>query len=408
MDKKRIIFAILFIIVTILLGYLMYRVFFAKKTPKPPTPQTQEQLPGGQFPIIGEGGQPGQIVTGTIQLPTAGFVPPQTPALPPPPAQTPLVQKLANDIVVSPAADSFGGAKFYNAQDGKFYRLLPDGTLALLSDDVFFGVENVSWSPKTEEAIIEYPDGANIYFDFETKKQVTLPKHWENFSFSPTATKIAAKSIGLSPETRWLITADPQGNNITLVEPMGQNADKVDVNWSPNQQIVATSLTGKPMGGNREQVLMIGLHGEVFKAIIAEGQFLDSAWSKTGEKLLFSSYSTASDYKPELWISNAAGDLIGTGRKPLGLNTWAEKCTFADDRFVYCAVPKTLPTGSGFEQSLADAIEDDLYKIDTQTGIKSKLLLEEGHVIDTILVNGDTDALYFTDKNQKGIFTIAL
>ncbi len=72
--------------------------------------------------------------------------------------------------------------------------------------------------------------------------------------------------------------------------------------------------------------------------MVVEGRDFREKWSPTGQKMLYSVYSIRSNFKPELWIVNAEGNNIGTGRKLLNLSTWADKCTFADDRFVYCAV----------------------------------------------------------------------
>ena len=173
--------------------------------------------------------------------------------------------------------------------------------------------------------------------------------------------QIASKSIGLArkPLAR---TADPQGKSINN-RAAGRNADKVVVNWSPNKQIVATTATGEPQGADKQEILFVGLQGENFKSIIVEGRGFESQWSGTGKKLLYSVYSARSDYKPELWIVNAEGDSIGTGRKMLNLNTWSEKCAFTDDRFIYCAVPTQMQTGAGFAPGLADTTNDKIYKL---------------------------------------------
>ncbi len=405
MDKKRLLIAILFLLACLGLGYLLYRVFFAKEKTVPAA--TRPPITTGILPTAKEGGAitpTGEEVGG---LPTAITVQPT--AKPPTTASTAFALKQAIDMpIVGVAKDATGAAKFYNQIDGKFYRLLPDGSLKEMTDQVFYNVEKVTWSPIKNESIIEYPDGANIYYNFDTKKQVTLPQHWEEFSFSTLGDKVAAKSLGLSPENRWLITADVDGKNISLVEPMGENADKVIVDWSPNQQIVATSLTGEPLGDDRQELLFVGLHKENFRSAIIEGRALQTSWSPSGAKLLYNVHSARSDFKPELWVVNASGDNIGTGRTLLNLNTWVDKCAFVDDRFVYCGVPTTLDAGSGFAPSLADSTPDKIYKIDLQSGIKTELTLVENHTIKNMFLGNNNKALYFTDKNQPGLFSLSL
>lgn len=414
MDKKRLLAAGIFLVVAGLLGYALYRVFFAPKTPAGQTgvTGTRPTSTGGIFPSAGQGNTTGQTVPPNTGLPNTGSTGGtgqtgggttngQGGA-----GATPRVTQPITSRIVSADISPQGGMQFYNAQDGKFYRLDANGNPVPLSDQVFYNVNKVTWSPKKEETIIEYPDGSNIYYNFNTKQQVTLPKHWDEFSFSPDGNKIAAKSLSLAPENRWLLTAAPDGSSIKLVEPMGENADKVIVDWSSNEQVVALSRTGDPMGSDRQQVLLVGLNKENFRGLTVEGRGLETEWSPSGSKLLHSVYSSTSDFKPQLWIVNATPDSVGENRRLLDVNTWASKCAMADDRFVYCGVPERLDTGSGFAPDLANQTPDRLYKIDTATGIKTEIPLENNYTIGSIKLDADGKSLYFTDKNQAGLFKV--
>ena len=408
MDKKRIVLAMIFAVVCVALGYLMYRIFFAKKTPPAQTTktsQTQQTSKSGILPSAQEGQS---SATKVGKLPSAQTIS-QTGAgkITTPTSRYP-IKKLSDAPIIGAKIDTSGSAKFYNTIDGQFYRSDKNGQIQKLGDEVFYNVQKVTWSGTENESIIEYPDGSNIYYNFDTKKQISLPKHWQDFSFSPLGDKIAAKSMGLSEENRWLISADPQGKQISLIEPLGKNADKVTVDWSPNKQIVALSNTGEAMDADRQEIYFIGQHQENFKSIIVEGRGMESQWSPQGKKLVYSVYSARSNYLPELWMVNAEGENIGTGRKMLNLNTWSNKCAFKDERFLYCATPQKLNKGAGFAPGLADNTPDNLYKIDLETNIKSEINLDEEHVIKSMYVSPDGKTLYFTDKNQDGLFNIPL
>ncbi len=419
MDKKRLALIIGFIIICILLGYAIYRVFFRTSTNTTPPIDNGITGTGGTFPLGSDRETPPITSTTTGQLPSGttsqgvsgsgtgsqGFQNPLATT----PGSNPLINALVTSPIASAAPGSNNSARFYNQNDGKFYAVDSTGQVRALSNTVFYNVSDVAWSPRTNESIIEYPDGSNIYYNFDTNTQVTLPKHWESFSFSNEGSKISAKSIGLSPDNRWLVTSDPMGNNITLVEPLGNNADKVIVDWSPNRQVVALSTTGEPLGQN-QQLLLIGEYQENFKSIEVAGRGLQTQWSPQGSKLLHSVYNSRNDYKPELWIVDATPDTAGNNRKPLGINTWASKCTMADERTVYCGVPETLESGAGFAPEIANFTPDRIYKIDTTTGIRTELELEDStaHVVDTMFVSSDGSTLFFTDKNQNGIFSIPL
>lgn len=409
MDKKRLGFIILFVLSVLVIGYMIYRVFFAVNPP-PVTPDETPTTnpPIGQFPT-GSGGSntPGTNpnTDGTGQLPVSGGVFSTPGGSGGPVTVNHVTSDYVTSVAVAPLAT---GLRYYNRQDGHFYHVLPNGVPELLTDEIFYNVDKVTWSQNQNTSILEYPDGANIFYDFTSKQQVTLPKQWEDFSFSPDGNAIAAKSIGLSPENRWLIAANPDGTNIALIEPLGDNGDKVTVNWSPNKQIIALSATGDPLGADRQKILMIGQNGENFRALTVEGRDMQSLWSPSGQKILYSVYNAANDFKPALWIDRGDGDNIGTDRKLLNVNTWANKCTFGDDRFVYCGVPRTLAKGAGFAPQIANNTPDDLYRIDTNTGFRTSISLTEDHVIDTISVDPTNHQLYFTDKNTPGIFSVNL
>lgn len=404
---KKILLIISLILITILLGFGLYYLF-SKTIPKEAAPPAKEGVPGAVVPgftpsgerIVTTTGPDGQIITTT--LPTAGVVPSVGQGF----YQAETVTKIVTQPVAFPAINNSNGEmRFYNESDGKFYRVKGDGTVENLSEKVFYGVSQTTWANKSDKAILEFPDQSKIIYNFEKDKQYTIPSHWEEFSFSPDDDKIAAKSIGYSSENRWLITVGDDGTGTNLIEPMGDNADKVTVSWSPNRQVVAFSKTGaNDLGAYRKEILLVGQNSENFKSITVEGLGFDSQWSPTGQKLLYNVYSPNSDFKPELWIVNSSGDYIGSGRELLKLNTWADKCTFADDNTLYCAVPRSLPQGAGISPNIANGTPDDLYKIDLTNGFKTVINLDGDYSIENIYFDKNENKLLFSDYNQSGLF----
>lgn len=408
MDKKRIFLIIGFLILVVILGFALWFVFFRDTTPQAqPTPDGPTPIiptDDGAFPQAGIGAGTATTTPGETALPSAGFDITQPGAVAP--AAT--VSQVVDIAVLGANPNSTGGANFYDRGNGLFYRVDENGRIQELSDDVFYNVENVVWSPTANESIIEYPDGSNIYYNFETKEQVTLPKHWEDFSFSPQGDKILSKSLGFSPENRWLVASNPDGTGVTPLEALGTNEGKVIVDWSPNQRVVALSRTGAQLGEDRQELLFVGQHGENFPSVIVEGRGLETQWSNKGEKLLYSVYNARSNFRPELWVVNSQIDTIGADRRLLNINTWADKCAFENDRYVLCGVPTSLDAGSGFAPALADQTPDQLFRIDTQTGIRTQIPLGDTHTIDSIFYNEQEGAVYFTDKNKAGLFQARL
>ena len=317
---------------------------------------------------------------------------------------TELNKTKSSDVVLSSDGKNL---QYYNNDDGKFYYIDSKGIINSMSDKIFHDVEKTTWSSGGNQAILEYPDGSNIVYNFDTGKQVTLPKHWEDFDFSSSGDKIAMKSIGLDPSNRYLATSNSDGSRAKVIDKIGNNADDVYPSWSPNDQVVALFTEG--IDFNRQEVFFIGQNGENFKSTVIEGRGFQPQWSPDGQKLLYSVYSSNNEMKPSLWLVNSQGEEIGTERKSLRIETWAEKCNFNNASEIYCAVPNELEEGAGLFPELAKNTIDKLYRIDVNTGAKKLIAVPENdYNISNIIISEDGKYLYFTDEKTSRIHKINL
>ena len=140
-----------------------------------------------------------------------------------------------------------------------------------------------------------------------------------------------------------------------------------------------------------------------------EGRGLQSKWSTDGNTLLYSVYNSVDEMKPRLWIVDANVDQIGENRRSFNLQTWANKCTYATDTEIYCAVPEELQAGAGLFPELADRTKDNLYKIDLKTGTQKLIAIPDGaYNVSQILVPENQNNLYFTDKSTGMIYKVSL
>ncbi len=413
---KKVFFILLFFAVVFLAGYLLWIFFFKPTTVIIPSGEITG-VPSG-LPSAGLGGEIGGEITGTGNLPGGDEITPgsggltgsgRDPNLPSEIAEGGLTKtELATNVPISnPTTGGSSQVQYYNPIDGKFYRLDENGQATVMSDTVFHNVKDVVWAPDKDRAILEYPDGNKILYNFSTEKQVTLPKHWEDFSFSPSSDQIVAKSIGLDPENRWLMVSSDDGSNAKAIEAIGNNANTVYPSWSPNNQIVAMYTKG--IDFDRQEVYFLGLNEENFKSTVIEGRGFQSQWSETGNNLLYSVYHSRDNLNPRLWIVNASSDTIGQNRQSLDLQTWANKCTFASETEIYCAVPDTLERGAGLFPELADKTKDSLYRIDLTTGAKQLIAVPDGaYNISQIVVPDDQNYLYFVDKKTDLMYKVRL
>ncbi|MDD4900862.1 MAG: hypothetical protein PHS62_01965 [Patescibacteria group bacterium] len=405
---KKIFVAAALALAVIIIGYLLYAVFF-----KPSQPQVNLENPAatttagrGNLPLTQTGaGQPVQLGQGQGGLTTGTGE--TTPA-------SATARGGLTEVTALNQAASLGAALaangddllYYNGQEGKFYRVTKDGKITLLSDTVFHNVEKITWSPDRTKAILEYPDQAKIIYDFKNNKQITLPSHWQDFAFSPDGSKIVMKSLAESADNRWLAVVNSQGTEAKKIAPLGDNDETVYPSWSPNNQTVAMYTEGATF--NEQNVFFVGLNNENFKALKIAGRGFEFAWSPQGDRLLYSVYTSDNGLKPELWIANAQGDSIGSGRTNLELQTWADKCTFSGSN-LYCAVPQELAEGAGLSKELAQNTKDNLYQIDVRTGAKKLVAVPDGgYTMSDLIVSDDGGYLYFTDQNTGKINQIKL
>jgi len=414
---KKLLLIIGFLGIVIVIGYFIWRLFF-QTAPQPVIPMDNNLITGGDFPTVGPNTSTGLIPGDSSGLPTsplptgdiANLIAQDNTIYNPGPIAVGGVTKtetVNRNPSLNLTLNSEGQLQYYDRREGKFYKLNSDGTKTSLSDKVFHSVKNVTWSPTNDKAIIEYPDGSKIVYNFTTQKQVTIPSHWQDFSFSTSGDKLISKSIGMNTADSWLIISNDDGSQATALEKIGNQHPSVYSAWSPNNQMVAVYTEG--LDFNRQEVFFVGLNGENFKSTIIEGRGFQPKWSTNGTDLLYSVYNSNDDFNPRLWVVSASSDAIGENRRQLNLQTWASKCTFASNNDLYCAVPDKLPKGAGLLPELADQTQDSLYKIDLTTGSQKLIAVPDGsYNISQIAVPAEQDYLYFTDKYSGSIYQIKL
>lgn len=418
LNWKRILFIIGFIAIVILVGYLLY--YFFLKPALPPTGQVNVNingepgiLPGANvnanIPVVTNinGALPGSQTNTNIGPPAE--LPPST-EIASPTAQGSLTQTsaLTSGQAFQPTLSADGNNTiFYDRNSGMFYQVSADGRTTALSDQIFYDVENITWAPSKDKAVLEYPDGANIIYDFKNKKQVTLPNHWKDFSFAPDSEQLVFKSMGLNDENRWLAITNSDGSQAKKIELLGDKDETVYPSWSPNNQIIAMYTEDQDF--NQQNLYFVGLNDENFKGTIIEGRGFEGKWSTNGDKLLYSVYNSAIGYRPLLWIVSAQGEKIGSNRRSLQLPTWADKCNFSDNNTVYCAVPRNMPEGAGIFADDLDIYPTDIYKVDLNSGFLTRVAIPQGdHNVDNILISQNQKYLYYTNKNDGRLYKINL
>ena len=415
---KRLILIILFVAFVVGAAYLLYTFFFRDMTGPDITGGSITTTDNtGRLPQAGSGSNINPAGNATGSLPIGSDTASSSPSFVanPNPNVTPTAVGRVTEtsrLVSGPTVgqtinNKTGQVQYYNPADGKFYGVDQNGKTSPLSNKVFHNVNTVTWSNDGNKAVLEYPDSSKVVYDFANKKQVTLPKHWEDFDFSANSEQLVMKSLGMDRDSRYLAITNSDGSGGKIIEYIGDNDKRVYPSWSPNNQIVGRYTEG--VDYDRQTVYFLGLNNENFKSTVIPGRGFQQQWSPDGNRLLYSVYYSENQMKPMLWIVDASGSQIGNNRQMLNVQTWAEKCTFANSNELYCAVPTSLDYGAGFLPSLSDQTPDQIYRINTQSGTKQLIAIPQDDVtIDSLFVSPDGNNLYFTDKNNGSINKIKL
>ena len=403
MNIRRIGLIASFVLIVLLLAFGLYALFFRTST----TPGTTNTNTPGQLPGV----TPGQIpTTGTTSTPSTNF---PTTGTVDTVASGGLTQvtDYSSDSVVSPKPTG-SGVVYFQPNSSQFMLLNADGKSQAYSDPIFFGVDNVTWSPVKQQAILEYPDGSNIFYDFTTKKQITLPKELESFAIDPSGTAIAAVWKGDSANNQWLVTSNTDGSNLKLVEPIsGTKGLDLQVTVSPDNKLIG--LYHHAVGTDSQEVVPIGKNGENIKSFTVDGLKFSGSWSPAGDHLLYNASNARDGFKPRLWITEGSAADLGYSQTDLQLQTWADKCTFSrgGDQ-IFCAVPTELPDGAGLYPSLADTVPDVFYRIDLTSGVRVPLAIPAGsqqlYNAASVFLSSDESVLYFTDRSTGRLHSIQL
>ncbi len=394
---------------TVILIVLIILLFSAGKKPAPlqPTAPSNGTLPNtgnATYPAPNvlnstSGATGGQQSSGT----TAGNIPSSSNQLPTNTVSQ--IIQLSKEPAIGAVYDpSSGHIKYYLQKNGWVISSLPDGSNAVtISDTTISGIQQVVWSPSTTKVILFLQDGTKELYDYSTHQ--------------PTFLKNGVSAVGFSPDggsVAFYDNTDPAtpATDILNLSSMNQQQISSDIflepafSWKGNNLFVR-SVT--PNLYRRPKNLDVYNTSTQKWSNIFNGVYgFSDAVSPNGNTILYSQTQVYGQ-NLDLFVHSATTG----GERDLQLATIPEKCAFASNTLVYCAVPNSWPSFPQLPEDYTDGsiqTTDSFWAIDLTNGQKFEILkssaLSDKFDAEHLIVAGNY--LIFTNKYNHLLYALKI
>ncbi|MBI2064947.1 MAG: PD40 domain-containing protein [Candidatus Yanofskybacteria bacterium] len=279
------------------------------------------------------------------------------------------------------------GVTYFEKNTGKLFEFnFEDNEERVVSEIILPNFLSSAWSPVKREALSLFysPSGNRIkYYSYDTGKITDLDKNIRSAAFSPDGSLM----VYYLTESKNTESPNPVGK-VYLSQTDGAYPKKIldtrildlEISWPIKDKISFSTPSA--------EVFLLTEAGGLTK-LLESKPGLDTKWSKTGSKLLFSYFTDPGRPSTSLWLKDIESGL----ERDLGISTTASKCAWSiDNTAVFCAIPKTPSV-------------DEIYKINTDTG-SQELLAEPNMPIASLLLTSLENHLLLISAADEKLYGI--
>ncbi len=300
---------------------------------------------------------------------------------------------------------------FVDKSTGNFYEISDQNELLRLTNETILEIGEVYWGKDNtgERVILRSSSAGQI-----TNLNSLIKNSTNNAGLSELTSQVLSsdiKAIVIAPNKTKFFTLETAGDGIIgyLNDWTGKNKQKIwsfpfgdwQVAW-PKDNIV--SLTTTPSGNDSGYLYFLNPTTGTLTKILKGVTGLTTKVSPSGQKLIFSRHNSG---KLSLYLYE-----IDTKKtSSVGLNTLPEKCLWADDNTLYCAVPRSIPSGLYPDDWYQGKITftDDIWKIDTKQKTVILLVVTKGsYDLVNLIVAPKRGWLYAINKPDNSIQSFSL
>ncbi|OGE79718.1 MAG: hypothetical protein A2660_03060 [Candidatus Doudnabacteria bacterium RIFCSPHIGHO2_01_FULL_45_18] len=310
---------------------------------------------------------------------------------PPPETSQPVIEKVLDEITISPVASFDGNAIWYFNAEGRLFRVNLDGSgisefpLPQLDEN---RLRRILWPKTGSDFIAVTGSGGNeikSFYDSVLKNYLKLPENIQSLDWLPDSKRVVYIWKSSDNVSQQLVMADGDGSGYTPVK---------DVFWP--DLIVKAGPDGKTVlmyratvPGETNKIYDINLDTGVIKTTLEAGKNTGAVWLPLGSKFIFAQRSVTAF--PKLFLY----DFITRQATDLDLSTNLDKITFdKDGKYLYAAVPKP------------DNSSDNFIRVDLATFQKETYFepTESVHGVNLLMLGSQ---LYFVNSQDQKLYTIS-
>lgn len=270
-----------------------------------------------------------------------------------------------------------------------------------ISNLTIVGILEAKRSPARDRSAVRYLDNETIksFLHIATSSVATLPQGITSISWSPSGDSLAY--LLPNGDGADLIIGDDSGNG-RKTEFSTPILD-ASIAWVSKNTIAFQTA---PSGFAEGYVFAYSRNSNLFRKIIGPEFGLTSLWSPDGSKILTTAANRGGG-NIQMTIRDASGkpDFV------VNAQTLSEKCVWADDETVYCAVPRSLPADVALPDDYLRGelnTEDQLVSLDLASQKVTTIFNEGNFDMSDLVVTKDQKYLFFVDRNDGTLWRLML
>lgn len=199
-----------------------------------------------------------------------------------------------------------------------------------ISNPPLSGIKKVIWSPKKDAAMFKKDDGA-YFFDFKkynfiSQEEVKYGEHIGDIAWSPDDSKIAYYYAPPNGE-KSLIFANKTNSEITRVANFSEMAiENPYLSWSPSSEWLIVIPRNKDLNSNK--IYLFNAYTRSFKTVSDSGFNVEAVFNRTGDKIMYSSYSPEEGNPNKFVLSEM--NIDGENKRNLEIRAYASRIEFTN------------------------------------------------------------------------------